>query len=142
MKYIVAKFGNVSIKNGTTEVIFLPAEGEELIWRTSWMPTKWVNEQVAPGVEITAEHIGLGKVERSYKKDGQQVALQTPKQTVFFRGTVTAIAPEMEALAEPVYTVTEQASAYASAWRAKQASATEAPATEAAATEPATNGDW
>lgn len=128
-KFIVAKFGSVSAKKGTTEVVFLPEDGSELIWRTAWLPTAWVNEQVAPGMELTAEHIGLGKVQRSYKNaEGVEIALETPKQTVFFRGAVSAIAPEMEALAEPVYTTNEQASAFAQAWRAKQAA--QAPATD------------
>lgn len=129
MKYIVAKFGSVSPTKGTTELVFLPEEGAETIWRSAWFPTEWVNTQVAPGCEITADHIGLGKVERSYKNDkGEVVALKSPKQIVFFRGSVSAIAPDMEALVEPTYAVNEQASAYALAWRAKQVS----PATETA----------
>jgi len=130
LKYIVAKIGSVSAKKGMTEIIFLPAENAELIWRSAWLRTDWVNEQVAPGIEITAEHIGLGKIERSYEKDGETIALKTPKQAVFFRGAISTIAPEMEALAEPVYTTNEQASAYAQAWRAKQAAQDQAPATD------------
>lgn len=138
MKYIVAKFGSVSPKKGMTELVFLPEEGAaETIWRSAWFPTDWVNTQVAPGTEITADHIGLGKVERSYKNaEGEEVALKSPKQSVWFRGTVTPVAPELAELEAPTFAVNEQASAYAQAWREKKAaSAAPAPATEDAPTE-------
>lgn len=124
MKFIVAKFGSVSPKKGMTELVFLPEENAaETIWRTAWFPTDWVNAQVAPGCEIVADHISAGKVERSYLKDGVEVALKSPKQMVWFRGTVSAVAPQLETLEAPTFTVNEQAGSYAAAWRAKQAGA-------------------
>ena len=133
LKYVVAKFGSVSPKKGMTELVFLPEENApEVIWRSAWFPTDWVNTQVAPGTEIVADTISLGRIERSYKNaEGQEVALKSPKQAVWFRGTVSAVAPALAELEEPTFTVSEQASTYAAAWRAKAASAAPAPATEA-----------
>jgi hypothetical protein len=114
----VAKLGSVSVVKGTTQVVFVPADSTNPIWVSSWLPTEWVNSQVRPGVQIVAEHIVFGKVENSYEKDGVVVALRSPKQTVTLRGAISVVVPE--SLPEAQFTVSEQASAYASNWDSKR----------------------
>lgn len=121
MRYIVAKLGIVSPK-GSTQVIFVPENQEAPVWVSTWLPTSFVDEQVVPGVEIVADSIGLGKLETSWEKDGVVTPLKTPRQSAFFRGTVSAVAPEGEPLAEAKFVTSEATSKYVQAYRAKQAS--------------------
>ena len=116
----VAKLGSVSTAKGMTQVVFVPANSEAPIWVSSWHPTEWVQAQVRPGVSITAEHIVFGKVENSYTdKNGVQVALKAPKQSVTFRGTIAVVVPE--SLPEAVYTSSDEASTYAQDYDARKA---------------------
>jgi hypothetical protein len=114
----VAKIGSVSTAKAMTQVVFVPANSEAPVWVSSWLPTDWVNSQVRPGVQIVAEHIVFGRVETSYEKDGIVIALKAPKQTVTLRGAISVVVPE--SLPEAQFTVSEQASAYASNWDSKR----------------------
>jgi hypothetical protein len=114
----VARLGSVSVTKGMTQVVFLPADSANPVWVSSWFPTDWVQDQVRPGVSITAEHIVFGKVENSYEKDGVTYPLRAPKQNVTLRGGVVVVVPE--SLPEAQYTTSEQASAYARSWDAKR----------------------
>ena len=121
MRFIVAKLGIVSEKTGKTQVVFLPENQDAPVWVSAWLATSFVQEQVVPGVEILAESASLGKLETSYEKDGVVVGLKSPRRSVFFGGTVSAVAPEGDPLPEVVYAKSESTSAYVQAFRAKQA---------------------
>ena len=91
------------------------------VWVSAWLATSFVQEQVVPGVEILAESASLTKLETSYEKDGVVVGLKSPRRSVIFGGTVSAVAPEGNPLPEIVYAKSESTSAYVQAFRAKQA---------------------
>ena len=118
--HTVALLGSTSIKNGTTQVVFVPESTEAPIWVSCWLATDWVQAHVRPGVGIVAEHAVLGKIETSYvDKEGVVIALKAPKQSITFRGAISVVVPE--SLPEAQLVSSDEAKAYVARFDAKKA---------------------
>lgn len=116
----VALLGSTSVKNKTTQVVFVPENTEAPIWVSAWMDTEFVQDCIRPGIEIVAEHSVFGDLETTWvNKEGVTVALAKPRQVVTFRGTIQVIAPAL--LPEAQYVANDEAKAYAQKYDARKA---------------------
>ena len=116
----VALLGSTSIKNKTTQVVFVPESTEAPVWVSAWMDTEFVQDFIRPGIQVVAEHSVLGDIETTWvNKEGVTLALKAPKQVVTFRGTIQVIAPAL--LPEAQYVPNDEAKAYAQRYDAKKA---------------------
>lgn len=97
----------------------------------SWIANP-IAAQLRPGMSLTVEQVSTGKVETSYTDaTGTVVALKVPRQQLFLGGSITVEAPEAEVLAPVTVTFAGDVAKYASAYDAKQATATADDAPEA-----------
>lgn len=128
MKLTVVRIGNSGSwtnKDGETghgtELVFAPEQGEQLVWRTAWVDSSWVADNVLPGMVIEADSVNFGPVETTWtdKRTGETHKLKTPKQRVWLHGTLVSLPPENE---PPVYTSTQQSRDHVAAQKAKKSS--------------------
>ena len=116
----VALLGSTSVKNKTTQVVFVPQNTEAPIWVSAWMDTEFVQSHIRPGIQVVAEHSVLGDIVTSWvNPEGVTVPYKAPRQVVTFRGTIQVIAPAL--LPEAQYVVSEEAKAYAQKYDARKA---------------------
>lgn len=99
-----------------TSVSFLrDADG---VRQWTWLPND-VAARLRPGMTVTVEEVSTGRVETSYEKDGQQVALKTPKQQVFLYGQISFGKPVEGDRTPPTFSFDEDATVYAATYDAK-----------------------
>lgn len=93
----------------------------------AWLPNE-VAASLVPGMRLSVAQVGTGKVEETYtdRNTSEVIPLKVPKQQLFLGGNIEVLPPDQPVM-EPVTVVfSDQAKAYADAYRAKQATATTA----------------
>jgi len=113
---IISDFGGSGPK--ATAVLFVKDEQGRRPW--AWVSNEEA-AQMAPGMILRAEHVSTWKVETSYIKDGQEIALKVPRIQLSLGGTIEVDAPEADLVPEATFVVSDKAAAYKQAYLAKQA---------------------
>lgn len=119
----IAAIGGVGPKS--TAILFVKDDDGVRPW--AWLPNDIAANLVA-GMRLDVAQVGTGKVEETYtdRKTKEVVALKVPKVQLFLGGNIEVLPPDQPVM-EPITVVfSDQAKAYAEAYRAKQATATTA----------------
>lgn len=107
-----------------TVISFVKSDDGVRPW--AWLPNE-IAASLVPGMRLAVAQVGNGKVEETYTdRNNQVIPLKVPKQQLFLGGNIEVLPPD-QPIMEPVTVVfSDQAKAYADAYRAKQATATTA----------------
>jgi hypothetical protein len=112
----IAAIGGTGPK--ATVISFVKDENGNRPW--AWMPNETA-AMLVPGMRLAIAQVDSGKIATTYTKDGVEVALKVPKVQLFLGGTIEVLPPDQPELAPLTVVFSDQARAYAEAYRAKQA---------------------